>query len=615
MSGKFQEKLFSYTIKSDPMLKCYFLLTLFIFSAFWSFSSTCPISIQGENWICPGETTVLTASGGFSEYYWSNGQKGQSIAVEPGSYKVVGRTEEGCLGVAEFSVSEIKLPQSYGLKILGGSRVEGDNWVENRYTFHPYNERLEYTWMLDGAAIGQGPLLEMETLPIRTYQLQLTAFSPCTGQSVSTFVLLQPHGGSADSTTVYSCSPEGPYYYFSVPFFSPGLYDIVSVNQVGFQIAVRRNLLVETQYSETYDTVILCGNTPISYYGTAISQAGSYDVPFRNNFGCQELIHLEALGPVDQALSLETITQCGGGGFEHNGELYTAPGLYEESYPTAGGCDSLAFTFVEYVEEPPASEVHAEICPGSVYEHDGVSYQAEGIYVRTYTLANGCDSTLTIYLSYQEVPTGETHHYFCHGGSFEFNGEVFTESTVFEYLSPGQGGACDSFITAYVWELDFIEVEEQLLTPDDGSGSGAIELIIQGGRPPYAYQWSNGAATQNLSGLSAGSYTLTVTDDTGCAASFIFELGLLSGASSREAAFGLALGPNPFREELRLFGQASLPSGNITLYLYDATGRLAVSLPFSEDRATPPANLPGGLYWYRLESEGKLLSAGKIVRQ
>lgn len=49
------------------------------------------------------------------------------------------------------------------------------------------------------------------------------------------------------------------------------------------------------------------------------------------------------------------------------------------------------------------------------------------------------------------------------------------------------------------------------------SGSdGAIATVPSGAVPPYAYSWSTGAVSAQLSGLSAGVYTLTVNDNSGC---------------------------------------------------------------------------------------------------
>ncbi len=50
----------------------------------------------------------------------------------------------------------------------------------------------------------------------------------------------------------------------------------------------------------------------------------------------------------------------------------------------------------------------------------------------------------------------------------------------------------------------------------DGQGNGSIDVSVSGGVGPYTYLWSNGASTQNLTGLLSGNYILTVTDAIGC---------------------------------------------------------------------------------------------------
>ncbi|MFN3874956.1 MAG: beta strand repeat-containing protein, partial [Flavobacteriales bacterium] len=49
-----------------------------------------------------------------------------------------------------------------------------------------------------------------------------------------------------------------------------------------------------------------------------------------------------------------------------------------------------------------------------------------------------------------------------------------------------------------------------------GATDGSIDLAVSGGTAPYVFAWSNGTSTEDLSGISAGSYTVTVTDANAC---------------------------------------------------------------------------------------------------
>lgn len=49
-----------------------------------------------------------------------------------------------------------------------------------------------------------------------------------------------------------------------------------------------------------------------------------------------------------------------------------------------------------------------------------------------------------------------------------------------------------------------------------GGSNGSSDVTVSGGTSPYTYLWSNGALTKNITGLSAGTYNLTVTDANLC---------------------------------------------------------------------------------------------------
>ncbi|MCB0397220.1 MAG: PKD domain-containing protein, partial [Flavobacteriales bacterium] len=49
-----------------------------------------------------------------------------------------------------------------------------------------------------------------------------------------------------------------------------------------------------------------------------------------------------------------------------------------------------------------------------------------------------------------------------------------------------------------------------------GNADGAVDLTVSGGVPPYTYLWSNGATTEDITGVSSSSYAVTVTDANSC---------------------------------------------------------------------------------------------------
>jgi len=74
----------------------------------------------------------------------------------------------------------------------------------------------------------------------------------------------------------------------------------------------------------------------------------------------------------------------------------------------------------------------------------------------------------------------------------------------------------------------------------NSGGDGAVDISISGGTAPYSYLWSNGAITEDIQNLNAGSYTVVITDSSNCIDSATFVLSdpsaiVLSFSSTNES--------------------------------------------------------------------------------
>ncbi|MBW8048929.1 MAG: PKD domain-containing protein [Cytophagales bacterium] len=64
-----------------------------------------------------------------------------------------------------------------------------------------------------------------------------------------------------------------------------------------------------------------------------------------------------------------------------------------------------------------------------------------------------------------------------------------------------------------------------------GFDNGSINITVNGGTAPYTYLWSDGSAVEDIDSLTAGTYSVDVTDSAGCIGSASATLGEPAGMS------------------------------------------------------------------------------------
>ena len=87
------------------------------------------------------------------------------------------------------------------------------------------------------------------------------------------------------------------------------------------------------------------------------------------------------------------------------------------------------------------------------------------------------------------------------------------------YVTVSDAIACTetaSFTISQPLEMQLTLSETDVTYPS--GTNGGVTLSLSGGVPAYSFNWSNGSTSQNISGVSAGQYSVTVTDNQQCTA-------------------------------------------------------------------------------------------------
>lgn len=71
-----------------------------------------------------------------------------------------------------------------------------------------------------------------------------------------------------------------------------------------------------------------------------------------------------------------------------------------------------------------------------------------------------------------------------------------------------------------------ITISTEIVKPSSGSAEGdaSVNLLVNGGTGKMTYKWDNGETTQLATKLTAGTHSVTVTDETGCSATTAFNV-------------------------------------------------------------------------------------------
>jgi len=259
----------------------------------------------------------------------------------------------------------------------------------------------------------------------------------------------------------------------------------------------------------TFDAVICEGETYFEN-GFNESQSGTYIQKLKNQKDCDSLIILNlTVKSFDTITFYDTI--CTNNvytkhGFTISADKLQTAGLFEfrDTIPNPIGCDTIVILNL-YVMEKETSTLNAVICYGETYDFHGNLLTESDIYYDTLQNRFGCDSIVILNLTVKLQDTTEFPAEICDGGRYTQNGFNATKTGIYTQNLKNIHG-CDSTVILYLTVNSTPDIEIIAITDNFCDKDSIILQIITNGD---IFLWSTGSSENPLPVTKAGTYSAT----------------------------------------------------------------------------------------------------------
>ena len=222
-----------------------------------------------------------------------------------------------------------------------------------------------------------------------------------------------------------------------------GLANRMCTDTIFFSLTVPNKPVLDTILH-----IATCIDNPYFFYNQYLNQSGVYyDTLPSTNGGCDSTITLYLT--VNQGVVTTFIDEiCQGEIYNLHGFNEETAGIYTQNLQTINGCDS-TITLYLTANQKAATTFIDEICQGETYNLHGFNEETTGIYTQNLQTVNGCDSTITLYLTVNQGVVTTFIDEICQGETYNLHG--FNEETTGIYTQNLQTvNGCDSIITLYL---------------------------------------------------------------------------------------------------------------------------------------------------------------------
>ena len=245
-------------------------------------------------------------------------------------------------------------------------------------------------------------------------------------------------------------------------YTSSGQYIQSSINSSGCEDLLLVNIIVlETEFDQAFD---ICQGEAVTVGSHVYTEPGKYTDTFVSGFGCDSIITTNVKVHERKSRS-QHFTLCQGDSVRVGNSTYQAQGVYIDTLSTSYGCDSIVTSTIDIINSYLQYDSYIR-CPGDTIFANGRYYTESGIYQDTFLTILGCDSIIIsdISIKNHDVQQDIT---LCQGDTLMTAFGPITIAGSYSYLFQSAQG-CDSIHTYHVTvNPTFAHVDTYMICPGD----------------------------------------------------------------------------------------------------------------------------------------------------
>lgn len=441
---------------------------------------------------CDGDISLTVTGGdGIYSYSWSPAVSSGPTATGlcPGSYDIT--VVDATCGTPVVTTVVIAPGMDIPTAVVVDETCAGDNDGQITVT-EGANGTPAYTYDISGPVSQSNGTGVFTNLPPGNYSVDVTDGVGCI-QTINVTINPGP-----------SCCPMTNTEAFTDPTCALGCNGTITLTENLGVPPVQYSIDAGSSFQATGNFTSLC--------------AGVYPILIQDNNGCQYISSITLTDPPTITGSIVTQTNISCNGVcDGSVDVTASGGTGILSYDNGGG--------------PQPTGTFAGLCVGAndvtITDANGCTYLVPVNIteppILNLALVSTTDATCGASNGALEVSAsgGTTPYQFDIGGPQQASG-VFSGLAASTYtVTVTDANNCTVTLNVTVLDLSGLGVTVDLVTNVlcNGGLTGAVDVTTSGGTSPYTFAWTGPGgpyATEDLSGIGAGTYDLTVTDFNGC---------------------------------------------------------------------------------------------------